>query len=157
MCRRGPARTLLGGTVVGATALLFSAALDAAIGLGPKELQCGFPSARFGEPSITLDVELVGSLYGGPGAAPVHLQLTTGTSDMRMAALAQPLGPSYAPFVVIAGSPMANIHFQIGLKGDGSASLTIRDTRDGTENASEVTRIGRCLDHESFFLSLEPV
>jgi len=53
---------------------------------------------------------------------------------------------------MIAGSPMSNVVFQLGLKEDGSASLTIRDSRKGEENAAEVTRIGHCADHENFFL-----
>lgn len=142
---------------MGATAVLMSVALNAGIGLGPPEMQCGFPAAMQDEPPIQMDIELVGSLYGGPGAVPVHLELSTGANDLRMAALAQPLGPANAPFVMIAGSPMHDVHFQLGLKGDGSASLTIRDSRRGDELAAEVTRLGFCHDHESFFLNIEGI
>lgn len=140
---------------MGATAVLLSVALDAGIGLGPPEMICGFPALQANEPPIRMDIARVDSLYGGPGRAPVHLQLSTGASDMRMAAIAQPLGPSSAPFVVIAGSPLTDIHFQLGLKGDGSAELTIRDDRYG--DPAEVTRIGQCTDHENFFLSFESI
>lgn len=152
-----PTVSCAGGYVVGATALLTLAAVDAAIGLGPAELQCGFPAELSGEPSIIMDIEPVASLYGAPGSVPVHLELSTGANDMRMAAVAQPLGPMDAPFVLIAGSPMVDIHFSLGVKGDGSASLTIRDTRRGQDNAAEVTRLGKCLHHENFFLMLEGV
>jgi len=115
-------------------------------------MTCGFPGNAADEPSLVMDVAPNPSLYGTYGAMPVNLELTTGKSDMRMAAVAQPLGPNEAPFVMIAGSPIVNVSFQIGLKDDGSASLTIRDTRKGEMLAAEVTRLGHCSDHENFFL-----
>ena len=120
-------------------------------------MQCGFPALTNREPTIVMDIEMASTLYGGPGALPVHLELSTGANDMRMAALAQPLGPANDQTVLINGSPLNNIHFSLGLKGDGTASLTIRDTRSGSDAANEVTRLGHCWDHENFFLIFEGI
>ncbi len=140
---------------MGASAILLSVALNPGIGLGPPEMQCGFPAILAGEPSISMEIALASSLNASPGARPVHLELSTGTNDMRMAGVVQPLGPIQAPILMFAGSPMVNIHFSVGLNGDGSASLTIRDSRRGDAQIAEVTRMGRCQDHETFFMMFD--
>ena len=137
---------------MGATALLTYAALNAGIGLGAGDMHCGFPAMSETQPSLVMEVAPTQSLYGARSTLPVHLALSTGKADVRMSAMAQPLGPNDAPFVVIAGSPAKNVVFQLGLKDDGSASLTIRDLRRGAANESQVTRVGRCSDQENFFL-----
>jgi len=137
---------------VGATALLTYVALNAGIGLGTGDLHCGFPATSEAEVSLVMDVAPNQSLFGAGDRLPVQMALSTGNADVTIPAVAQPMGPGDAPFVVIAGSPMSNIVFQLGLKDDGSASLTIRDLRRGAANESQVTRLGRCTDQEDFFL-----
>ena len=137
---------------MGATALLTYVALNASIGLGSGNMHCGFPAHSASEASLAMDVAVRQSLVGATDRLPVHMALSTGSADMKMAAVARPLGPGDAPFVVIAGSPISNVIFQIGLKDNGQASLTIRDLRRGAANEAQTTRVGTCTDQENFFL-----
>ena len=134
------------------TSAIIAVALSPHDGLGPSAIQCGFPAEFQDEPSISMDIATTSSLFAAPGTLPVHMELSTGANDMRMTGILQPLSVEQKPVLLVAGSPMVNIHFSVGLNGDGSASLTIRDARRGPDHVTEVIRLGSCQDHESFFM-----
>lgn len=135
-----------------ATGLLTYAALNAAIGLGTGDMRCGFPAMSETQPALVMSVAPGRPSSDRPDRLPVRMALSMGSSSVGIAAVAQPMGPADAPFVVIAGSPAANIVLQLGLKDDGSASLTIRDLRRGAVKESRTTRVGHCADQDGFFM-----
>jgi hypothetical protein len=50
------------------------------------------------------------------------------------------------PAILIGGNAAAVVFYTIGLRPNGTAALTIRDTGTG----GEVTRLGACRDHERY-------
>lgn len=115
------------------------------LGFGPQPLICRFPPPQIGHETIKFTAVERPSLKDIPGLFRVEVRVN---DAITLPGAAQPITTTQLRDVMVRAVQGEATFYTLGFDDTGAAALNILWAEDTTQPTREITRIGRCRNHE---------